>query len=273
MSSVVDPVLGDVVAGTAKEKLASKVGELTATDHQNLLSTYIESQRAAITRASEEAQLQFLLHGKPRLRQHVPSDAEAAPGEDRRVTRALAALDKIRSQRGGVNGRQYSESLAGWTHNLAQTRLGRVNGGFFDQPGTNLAKDDSDTVGVLYLEVEGTSPDKKVKVTEAQIEGLSPIVRQKLMKEDPQLRDLDFAIVAELDVDDGDIEIGRNEVNQDFEIDCDNEGRQWLTARHAHEQGLLPDTGTVPTVKGGIRSVMDDVGGTKLSKVPGGLQS
>jgi hypothetical protein len=287
VDSGVTPVLDK-----AKEFATEKVVELTsALNDKKLpkLNTFIEAQREILDTVSDSAQEVFLTQTKPELRK--PPKKPLPPGEqknaDPRVDVANKLLKTLKNEKIQAKDKQYDRSLEAWSAANAQSKAGTTKGGILGtQEVTDMKKTDTDTPGVVIVEVDGDKPNKPVTVKSAKIAGLSEKVRERLNKEDRSLIGLGMPMLATGPVNpsilpppfdikpfNARIKIGQSELNDHVEVDSTDGGKQWLKERVAADNGLTnPGEALNVSEENGVKSVFsNDIDNKRLSQV-GGLQ-
>jgi hypothetical protein len=283
--SGVDPLF-DAAKTPAEDKLKSVVDDLMAVETPPL-DTFIESQRAAITEASDAAQNTFLLETKPALRKPAGSKPEPVPiGEtpagDRRLVRARKFKKAVSDQKTGAFDKQYNESLSKWATTQAQSKVGTTPGKLFpEQTGTDMSKGEEGVPGVLELKVDGNKPNQPVKIEGAKIVGMSKVVRNRLKNK--TVGEADLPVLAKGKVNEGflgiklfnaSIKIAQNELDDTFEAGSSDGGKQWLQEKAAIDLGKLPpDLPVKPSPEEGANVVFrDDINKKKIGDIPDGLQ-
>ena len=264
MESGVKPAF-DKISEYGQGAVKSKVSELKK-DNTPPLDAFIESQRAAATDASADAQEQFLLQTKAAIRCR-PDGAELA----------TKLLKSAKSEKDAAFERQYNMALDKWAQYQAQTTMRRVKSETASTQeenvyGTDMSKGEEGVPGVLEFEIEGTTPQVPVKIKSATIKGLSEKTRKKL--EERYINSLGLPVLAMGDVSGGSIKIAQNETGDFFECGSDDEGKEWLRLKAAFKKGENPDATPVADEKHGVREVFDEMGAgpRKLSQVESGLQ-
>ena len=287
VDSGVKPILDE-----AEKFAVAKVTEVaTALDNKGVpkLNTFIETQRGILDTASDAAQEVFLTRTKRELRN--PPKKPLPPGEqknaDPRVDVAGKLLKTLKNEKQQATDKQYDRSLEAWSAANAQSKTGTTRGGILGtQDVTDMKKADTDTPGVVVVNIDGDKPNKPVKVESAKIAGLSEKVRDRLNKQNRSLDGLGMPIVATGPVNpsilpspidikpfNARIKIGQSELDDVVNIDSTDGGKQWLKERVAADNGLTnPGEALNQTEENGARSVFqNDIRNKKLSDV-GGLQ-
>lgn len=276
--------LVEVAQGTMQESLARKSPGIDD------VAAFVESQLDGATDAAAELHSNFLIKTKPAMSKLNPGEVATEDESDPRVARADRLRLKVRQGRSGAFEYQYGSALSRWTAYLAQKKVKAsgqtptVTGGLLDpdREGTNMANGDSTSgaAGVLQLTFTATAPNKPVKLDSVEIVGLSAKVRDRLNKGDHTLGVLSFPVRAEgdltegeflgIDFDPADVVMSRNEAERDFlNDDGGDDGRAWLTAKSAHERGLLPpDNPGVASPQDGARIVLNELLAKRTSKHP-----
>jgi peptidoglycan hydrolase-like protein with peptidoglycan-binding domain len=281
IKTAVDPIF-ELAKSPSEDKLKEVVKESTAVKMPSL-DTFIESQRSAVTEASDSAQETFLVKTKAELRKKPPDGqtANGQPGEDRRLAKARKLLKAVRSQKLRAFRSQYDESLAKWAIAQAQGKLGLTPGkAFAEQTGTDMSKGQKGVPGVVELEIDGSSPNKPVKIEGAKIIGLSEVTRNRLKNK--TIGQTGLPVLASGKVNEGflgiklfnaSITIAQNELADVFEAGSSDGGKKWLREKAAIDLGNLPDLPVKPSEEEGANVIFrDDINKKKISDIPGGLK-
>lgn len=230
----------DKAKDAAKTEVKTQVDQLTAGSPPNL-TTFLDSQRNAVTKAGLDAAQGFSENAKPTFRQfkegEVPAEGEADP----RVVRAKRLRDSVAKQVPTASDKQYFESLTNWGLVQSHHALGTVDNPDGFGKGTDMTKSGNDDAGVIEVTFDAGDPkkDTEVKVNDARISGFSKKTRDRLSKENPTLGTLSSLPIRARGRSfplNGVIRVAQNEANQVFVLDSTRGGRQWLRERAAFER-------------------------------------
>ena len=248
----------DKAKSSGDEETKKQVGKLTEVKTP-AVDTFIEAQRAAIKRASADAQETFLTVTKPELRKPASSAVPGTEGgADSRMKRAQKLLKEVKARQETAFDEQYRQSTDKWALYQAKAALGTIAPTPEDvaagKQGTNMNMVEPETAGVLDLEIEidPVRPEKEVKIESAHIAGLSEVVRNKLLVNNPNIRALGFPRLAMTSAPlwglrDREIMIAENEVGHVFDRNSTGDGRRWLEQKAAKKMGWLPDNPVQPS--------------------------
>jgi hypothetical protein len=264
----------DPIFDKLKSKSLEVVGEKVADFFKGkgaALDAFIDSQRSAISQAGSEAQEVFLRQTRPELRK-VPSDPaidtdqDAQSVQDPRIAKTEKLLKAIKNRQINAFEEQYGESLGKWAVYQAQKELTTVaappDSITPGRQGTDLREDRTGVHGVLEIEIEGDEPGKPVRIKEARIAGLSPVVRNRLNNNQKTIGSLDFPRRVEGDVSYGTINIAKNELGVIFE-NSESDGKKWLREKAIEIDGPYGNLLGPLDEKHGARIVFDEEIDTK----------
>jgi putative peptidoglycan binding protein len=245
------------------------------------LRKYIDSIRVSTTEEGLKITEKFSKETKPRIR--TMTGTPKTPGNDFRVEFTESLLKSVRSQTATASDVEYDEVIQNWA-----SADSRVSAGQKEQVvdgekvvTTDMSKADDKTPGVLILELEGETPDREVKITQATLSGFTGAVRARLQRELNTVLSLGLPVLAtgkarlpNFSFHTAELQIARDERGGVIDQDSNAAGKTWLRDRVAVENGRLGDQDLIKSLdpqKGAELVFNEDLDPKLLQNVPGGL--